>query len=155
MNSEELWTMAAITTWSFRCIYLTCYVQRMPPRECTQKLLASTPAARLSRHVDLQSFEPTVSCCRMVDFPALIAGMALIPAQAISHCGKKSENMFAHQRSSDRLMVERTLENMEFVSELQQDTLLVEYAKRLRELLAIEQDAAQQRRHHVVDQSHR
>lgn len=46
MKSEELWTMAATTTWSFRCIYLTCYIQRMPPREFTQKLLASTPAAR-------------------------------------------------------------------------------------------------------------
>lgn len=91
----------------------------------------------------------------MIDFPALIAGIALILAHAISHCGKKSENMFAHQRSSDRAMVERTLENMEFVSELQQDTLLVKCAKLLRELLAIEEDAAQQHRHHVVDQSQR
>lgn len=62
----------------------------------------------LSRHIDLQSFGPVVSRCRMIDFPALIAGMALMLAHAISHCGNKSENMFAHQRSSDRAMVERT-----------------------------------------------
>jgi hypothetical protein len=103
----------------------------------------------LSRHIDLQSFEPAVSRCRMIDFPALIAGMALMLAHAISHCGKKSENMFAHQRSSDRAMVQRTLENMEFVSELQQDTLLVKCAKLLTELLAIEEDAAKTHRHGV------
>lgn len=103
----------------------------------------------LSRHIDLQSFEPAVSRCRMIDFPALIAGMALMLAHAISHCGKKSENMFAHQRSSDRATVERTLENMEFVSELQQDTLLVKCAKLLTELLDIEEDAAKAHRHGV------
>jgi len=79
----------------------------------------------------------------MIDFPALIAGMALVLAHAISHCGTKSENLFAHQRSSDRAMVERTLENLEFVSELRQDTLLVKCVKLLTDLLAIEEDAAQ------------
>ncbi|GAB7323543.1 hypothetical protein MBLNU13_g07048t2 [Cladosporium sp. NU13] len=127
------------------------------PSHASQRMyskIACVNAGReiLSRHVDLQSFEPAVSRCRMIDFPALIAGMALMLAHAISHCGKKSENMFAHQRSSDRAMVERTLENMEFVSELQQDTLLVKFAKLLTELLVIEEDAAKAHRY-GVDQS--
>lgn len=108
----------------------------------------------LSRHVDLQSFQPAVSRCRMNDFPALIAGMALMLAHAISHCGDKSENMFAHQRASDRAMVERTLENMEFVSELQTDTLLVKCANLLTELLAIEEDAARQHQRSVGQPQH-
>jgi hypothetical protein len=108
----------------------------------------------LSRHIDLQSFQPVVSRCRMNDFPALIAGMALMLAHAISHCSDKSENMFAHQHASDRAMVERTLENLEFVSELQPDTLLVKCAKLLTELLAIEEDAAQQHRRSVVQPQH-
>jgi len=108
----------------------------------------------LSRHIDLQSFGPAVSRCRMIDFPALIAGMALMLAHAISHCGNKLENMFAHQRSSDRAMVERTLENMEFVSELHQNTLLVKCAKLLIELLAIEEDAAQEHRRSVEQHQH-
>lgn len=117
----------------------------------TYSKIACVNAGReiLNRHIDLQSFEPAVSRCRMIDFPALIAGMALMLAHAISHCGEKSENMFAHQRSSDRAMVERTLENMEFVAELHQDTLLVKCAKLLTELLAIEEDAARQHRHNV------
>lgn len=124
------------------------------PTHASQRMyskIACVNAGReiLSRHIDLQSFEPAVSRCRMIDFPALIAGMALMLAHAISHCGTKSENMFAHQRSSDRAMVERTLENMEFVSELQQDTLLVKCAKLLTELLEIEEDAAKAHRHSV------
>lgn len=124
------------------------------PTHATQRAyskIACVNASReiLSRHIDLQSFQPIVSRCRMNDFPALIAGMALMLAHAISHCGDKSENMFAHQRASDRAMVERTLENMEFVSELQPDTLLVRCAKLLTELLAIEEDAAQQHRRSV------
>lgn len=117
----------------------------------TYSRIACVNAGReiLSRHIDLQSFEPAVSRCRMIDFPALIAGMALMLAHAISHCGEKSENMFAHQRSSDRAMVERTLENMEFFAELHQDKLLVKCAKLLKELLAIEEDAAQQHRHNI------
>jgi len=118
------------------------------PSQASQRLyskIACVNASReiLNRHIDLQSFEPAVSRCRMIDFPALIAGMALVLAHAISHCGTKSENLFAHQRSSDRAMVERTLENLEFVSELRQDTLLVKCVKLLTDLLAIEEDAAQ------------
>jgi hypothetical protein len=127
------------------------------PSHASQRMyskIACVNASReiLSRHIDLQSFEPAVSRCRMIDFPALIAGMALMLAHAISHCGNKSENMFAHQRSSDRAMVERALENMEFVSELQQDTLLARSVKLLTELLAIEEDAALEHRINV-DQS--
>jgi hypothetical protein len=43
---------------------------------------------------------------------------------------------------------------MEFVSELRQDTLLVKCAKLLTELLAIEEDAAQQHRHYVGQPQH-
>lgn len=129
------------------------YPTHAPQRIYSKIACANAGREILSRHIDLQSLEPAVSCCRMIDFPALIAGMALTMAHAVSHCGKKSENMFAHQRSSDREMVERTLENTEFVSELQQDTLLVKWAKLPTELVVIEEDAAQQHRHHVVDQS--
>jgi hypothetical protein len=96
----------------------------------------------LNRHIGLQSFEPVVSRCRMIDFPALIAGLTLMLAHVISHCAHAKENLFAHQRLSDRAMVERTLESMQFVSELHQETLMVKCTKLLTELLAIEQDAA-------------
>lgn len=106
----------------------------------------------LNRHIGLQSFQPAVSRCRMIDFPALIAGMTLMLAHAISHCGKESENMFAHQRLSDRAMVKRALGSMEFVSELHQETLIVRCARLLTELLAIEEDAASEHRHNDVQQ---
>ena len=127
------------------------------PTHASQRMyskIACVNAGReiLSRHIDLQSFEPAICRCRMIDFPALIAGMALMLAHAISHCGTRSENMFAHQRPSDRAMVERTLENMDFVSELQQDTLLVKCVRLLKELLEIEEDAAKAHRDNV-DQS--
>lgn len=107
----------------------------------------------LNRHIALQSFQPAVSRCRMIDFPALIAGMTLMLAHAISHCGKESDNMFAHQRLSDRAMVKRALGSMEFVSELHQETLIVRCARLLTELLAIEEDATREHRHDI-DQQH-
>jgi hypothetical protein len=124
------------------------------PSHAAQRMyskIACVNASReiLSRHIDLHTFEPAMSRCRMIDFPALIAGMALILAHAISHCGKKSENMFAHQRPSDRVMVERTLENIEFVSDVQEDTLLAKSSKLLTELLAIEEDAAREHRRYA------
>jgi hypothetical protein len=38
----------------------------------------------LNRHISLQALEPAVSRCRTIDFPALIAGMTLMLAHAIS-----------------------------------------------------------------------
>lgn len=119
------------------------------PSHASQRMyskIACVNASReiLNRHISLQSFEPAVSRCRMIDFPALIAGMTLMLAHVISHCVKATENMFAHQRVGDRAMVERTLENMKFVSELHQETLMVRCARLLADLLAIEQDAARE-----------
>ena len=124
-----------------------------PPHDLYSKM-ACVNACReiLSRHPDLQSFEPVVSRCRMIDFHAVVAGMALMLAHAISHCGKRSENVLAYQRASDRGMVERTLENMKLVSDLHQDTLLGKCTRLLMELLAIEEEAAHQHRHNVEQQ---
>jgi hypothetical protein len=101
----------------------------------------------LNRHISLQALEPAVSRCRMIDFPALIAGMTLMLAHASSHCRHDTDNPFAHQRLSDLGMVERTLENIEFVSELHQEALIVKCTKLLTRFLAIEADAMHERRH--------
>lgn len=141
--------------------YYTLVIQlHMPYMLCpshasqgTYSKIACVNASRevLSREIALQTFNPISSCCRMNDFMALIAGMTLMLAHALSHCGHATEYLLVHQRLSDRALVERALECMPFVSELQEDMLVVRCVALLRDLLIIEQEAA---REHDESSSH-
>lgn len=96
----------------------------------------------LLRETALRSLNPISACCRMSEFLALIAGMTLILAHAVSHCGKDTVNMLAHQHLTDRETVKRTLECLQSMSDLHQDVLAVRCVALLGDLLAIEEDAA-------------
>jgi hypothetical protein len=104
----------------------------------------------LNRQIVLRSFNPITAYCRIVDFAALIAGMTLMLAHIVSHCQKEQNNMLIHQRLSDRATVEKALECMESMSELGKDVLTAKCAILLKDLLAVESDAAQGQSHHNV-----
>ncbi|CAD0107000.1 unnamed protein product [Aureobasidium uvarum] len=132
--------------------YYTLIIQlHMPhmlcPSHTTQRMyskMACVNASReiLTRQIALRSFNLVTACCRMNDFMALIAGMTLMLAHATSHCHNSEGNVLAHQRLGDRAMVQRALDCMTFISELQKDQLAVRCASMLKDLLVIEEGAA-------------
>ncbi|KAJ9656117.1 hypothetical protein H2198_005173 [Neophaeococcomyces mojaviensis] len=103
----------------------------------------------LTREIAIRTFNPNNACCRIGDFMALIAGMTLILAHVVSHCHKEMENPLVHQRLGDRAIVERALECMNSMSELHKDALASKCAALLKDLLAIEADAAQGHSYHT------
>lgn len=97
----------------------------------------------LNREIAIRSFNPITACCRIGDFVSLVAGMTLMLAHIVSHCGKEQDNMLIHQRLSDRAIVEQALECMKTMSELRKDVLTAKCATLLKNLLVVEADAAQ------------
>jgi hypothetical protein len=133
------------------CYYILIIMLHLPhmlcPSHASQRMyskIACVNASReiLLREISLRSLNPISACCRMSDFLALIAGMTLILAHAVSHCGKDTVNILAHQRLADRETVKRTLECLQSMSDLHQDVLAVRCVALLGDLLAIEEDAA-------------
>ncbi|EMC92012.1 hypothetical protein BAUCODRAFT_98616, partial [Baudoinia panamericana UAMH 10762] len=118
--------------------YMLCPDQRIYSK------IACVNASReiLTREIALRTFDPVSACSRMADFMALIGGMTLMLAHAVSHCGKSTNNLLAHARLGDRAMVERALECMESMFQMNEDALAVKCAAMLQNLLAIEVEAA-------------
>ena len=119
------------------------------PHDASQRVyskIACVNASReiLTREIELRMFNPISACCRMSDFLALIAGMALMLGHITSHCGNEWDHLLAHQRLGDRATVERALDCIDPMSDLHGDVLAVRCAALLRDLLAIEEDAARQ-----------
>lgn len=110
--------------------------------------IACVSASReiLTREIAMRTFNPTTAYSRMGDFMALIAGMTLMLAHIVSHCHNETDNLLMHQRSSDRAIVERALDCMKTMSELQDDVLAAKCGILLKDLLAVEADAAQAQR---------
>ena len=99
----------------------------------------------LIRFVAFRSFNTITSCCRIADFFALMAGMTVLLAHIDSHRQRTpSLNLLAHQRLSDRAMVEQVIVNMEQVSNRTEDVLSGKTSDLLRSLLQIESNAVQQ-----------
>jgi hypothetical protein len=113
----------------------------------------------LSRYVAFRSFDPTGSHCRSVEFLAFISSTALCLAhidaslrrhartRATDATGASNSSVFdflAHQRSSDRGMLERALACMEGMASISvdDDVLAAKISSILRRLMAIEVDAA-------------
>ena len=122
--------------------------------EYDRSKLASANASRelLTRFIMFRSFNRVAFSCRSVDFFALIAAMTLVMAhldgyrkqwqQQRGDPGMAGINVLAHQRSSDRAMMDQVLENMESVAKLSTDVLSERSSSLLRSLLAFETDAA-------------
>jgi hypothetical protein len=133
------------------CYYILIVMLQLPQMLCSshasQRMyskIACVNASReiLLREISLRSLDPISACCRMSDFLALIAGMTLILAHAVSHCGQETVNMLAHQRLADREIVKRTPDCLQSMSDLHQDVLAVRCVSLLGDLLTIEEDAA-------------
>lgn len=95
----------------------------------------------MSRFIAHRTFNPTSCCSRPVDFWALLASMTLILAHIDAH-HHNEQDILAHQRVSDRAMLELALEKMDLVYSLNTDSVSKDGARLIRQLLSVEGDAA-------------
>lgn len=95
----------------------------------------------LTRFIAHRSFNPVSSCSRPVDFFAFLAAMALLLAHLDAH-HQGANSFLAHQRLSDRAMLDQVLERMDLISTVNGDRMTEKSAKVIRRLLDIESDAA-------------
>ncbi|KAL2018243.1 hypothetical protein VTK56DRAFT_1150 [Thermocarpiscus australiensis] len=97
----------------------------------------------LSRFIAHRSFNPSSSCSRPVDFFALLAAMTLLLAHLDAHHHREATNILAHQRLSDRAMLDQALERMDAIRNINNDVITEKSAQLIRRLLDIEADAAE------------
>ncbi|KAK7733909.1 hypothetical protein SLS53_008059 [Cytospora paraplurivora] len=97
----------------------------------------------MTRFIAHRSFNPMSSCSRPVDFFALLAAMTLLLAHIDAHRDREATNFLAHQRLSDRAMLDQALERMDVISGINKDEMAGKSARLIRRLLAIEADAAE------------
>lgn len=94
----------------------------------------------MTRFISHRTFNPESSCSRPVDFFALLAAMTLLLAHLDTH--QQATNFNAHQRFSDRAMLEQVLERMDIINKRGADAMAMKSAELIRYLLDIEADAA-------------
>lgn len=97
----------------------------------------------ITRFIAHRSFNPMSSCSRPVDFFALLAAMTLLLAHLDAHHHREATNFLAHQRLSDRAMLDQALERMDVISNVNKDVITEKSAILIRRLLDIEADAAE------------
>ncbi|KAI1097695.1 hypothetical protein F4804DRAFT_351269 [Jackrogersella minutella] len=96
----------------------------------------------MTRFIAHRSFNPMSSCSRPVDFFALMAAITLLLAHLETHHSRKTNNFIAHQRLSDRAMLDEALDRMDTISNVNKDVTTKKSATLIRQLLNIEADAA-------------
>ncbi|KAL5360634.1 hypothetical protein BJX96DRAFT_175485 [Aspergillus floccosus] len=98
----------------------------------------------MTRFIAHRTFNPMSACSRPVDFFALLAAMTLLLAHLDSHHhrGGMATNCLAHQRLSDRAMLDQALERLDVISHLNKDVTAQQSASLIRRLLDIEADTA-------------
>lgn len=97
----------------------------------------------MTRFVAHRTFNPKTACSRPVDFFTLLAAMTLLLAHLDGHRHQETTNFLAHQRLSDRALLEQALDRMDTISDVNKDTFVQKSAKLIRRLLDIEANAAQ------------
>lgn len=96
----------------------------------------------ITRFIAHRSFQPKSSCSRPVDFFALLAAMTLVLAHLDARYHQNATNFLAHQRLSDRAMLDQALDRMDAMRDDNNDVLMEDSGKLIRHLLDIDADAA-------------
>ncbi|KIW03105.1 uncharacterized protein PV09_05750 [Verruconis gallopava] len=155
-STEAFWETRR--TWDHMCYYNLVAQLHLPYAMCPghnsqtiSSRIACANACReiLTREITFRKFNPITASCRMADFLALVAGMAIILAHIVSHCRQEVDDPLVHQRLGDRAAVEEALDCMRSMSELREDMLAARCAALLKHLLVIEADAAQGQRYRI------
>ncbi|KAF2502205.1 hypothetical protein BU16DRAFT_554278 [Lophium mytilinum] len=109
----------------------------------------------LNRFIAYRNVNHMALCFRPVDFTTLTAVLTLLLAHLDIHLSLSqaeaspvAKNFLAHQRLSDRILLEQVLQKLDFVSKYHNDAMSIECAKLMRSLLKIEAAAAQGEEYH-------
>lgn len=97
----------------------------------------------MTRYIAHRSFNPLSSCSRPVDFFTLLAAMTLLLAHLGDGNHKEAINLLAHQRLSDRALLDQALERMDIICNMKHDIIAERSAKLIRQLLQFEADTAE------------
>ncbi|KAL4941276.1 hypothetical protein BDV06DRAFT_212810 [Aspergillus oleicola] len=97
----------------------------------------------ITRFVAHRTFNPMSSCSRPVDFFALLAAMTLLLAHLEAHHHPGAIDNLAHQRLTDRGILDQALERLDVLSHLNNDATSRQAAALIRRLLDIEADTAE------------
>ncbi|KAL4738535.1 hypothetical protein BDV11DRAFT_205910 [Aspergillus similis] len=118
-----------------------------PQREYSKITCVNASREILMHFIAHRSFNPLSSCSRPVDFFALLAAMTLLLAHLDAHHHREAANSLAHQRLSDRALLDQALERMDVISHLNKDITSRQSATLIQRLLEIEADAAKGNRY--------
>ncbi|RFU27315.1 hypothetical protein B7463_g9035, partial [Scytalidium lignicola] len=125
-------------------LHLPFVLRDMPDYRFDYNKTTCTYASRevLSRFITFRSVVRIVFCCRIVDFCAFTAAMTLLLAHLNGH-RQNSGHLLTHQRQGDRALIEKTIETLDGLNQLNNDELSRETAKLARKLLDLEADIVQ------------
>ncbi|RYP33844.1 hypothetical protein DL767_004574 [Monosporascus sp. MG133] len=98
----------------------------------------------MTRFISHRSFNPMSFGSRPVDFFALLEAMTLLLVHLDAHHQREATNFLAHQRLSDRAMLNKALKRMDVISNVSKDVVTEKSAELNRRLLDIEADAAEE-----------
>ncbi|KAE8136456.1 hypothetical protein BDV38DRAFT_283944 [Aspergillus pseudotamarii] len=97
----------------------------------------------MTRYIAHRSFNPMSSCSRPVDFFTLLAAMTLLLAHLDNGDHRDVISLLAHQRLSDRALLDQALERMDIISNMKHDIIAERSAELIRQLLQFEADTAE------------
>ncbi|KAF3798554.1 Dehydrocurvularin biosynthesis regulator [Colletotrichum gloeosporioides] len=129
-------------------LHLPCMLRSSGESTYNYSKQACVNASRelLNRYIKFRCMNHVAFCCRGTDFSAFTACLALVLAhiERWQRATTKGVDILAHQRLSDRAVVEEAIELFLGVNGSSSDDLLEQTASILRSLLDMEADAATQ-----------
>lgn len=140
--SESVRFMNQLVHYNLVCqLHLPNLLRSSSDRRCRYSKMACINAAReiLSRCITFSSLASFGNCCWIFAIPA---SMTLVLAHIDCYRHQELEHILAHQRLTDRVMIEQTLENMESLNETHDEAAGERGVNCLQWLLSIEAAAA-------------
>jgi hypothetical protein len=125
------------------CLHLPYLLREDSESKYEHSKVACLMASReiLRRYNSYRGAKPALSCCRPLDFVALLAALTVMVAHMNSHRPKVTYSFLSHQRPSDRTLIQQVLKTMDCVAQLNDDQMTYQSACLLRRLMHIEADA--------------
>ncbi|KAH8646215.1 hypothetical protein BX600DRAFT_157812 [Xylariales sp. PMI_506] len=112
----------------------------------------------LSRFIVYRNFNYMALCFRLVDFTALTAALTLLLAHLdTTLCRRRRQpgtvcanNLLAHQRLSDRALLEQVLDKLALVCRYNNDEISIKCAQLIGSLLEVEAEAARGKQYNLI-----
>ncbi|KAI1738410.1 hypothetical protein F4680DRAFT_426060 [Xylaria scruposa] len=133
--------------------YYSADVGRRDRHDYAKHTCVNSSREVLGRFNALRNFSGTALCCRSVDFLGLVAAITLllahIDSDSLRGSRKRAANVMVHQRLGDRAVIECMLEYMGDIGRWNTDLMTQKSADWVRQLLAVEEEAANGQPHAI------